>query len=106
MDFKFGVHYIVTKGNKTGDILEGDTLLLKKQKNESFGDYIIFTPVRDKTKNFFGLPPLHNTIYFKTEDELFKALDGVEVILNKKLALEILEDLEKKLNKLKKDYQL
>lgn len=106
MKLKFKIHYIVTVGSTDGEIKVGDTLLLHKSRKDDTLGHTMFLPVRETQKDFFGLPPMNYVRYFKTDEELDAALEGVEVVVNKKLAEEMVSDLEKKIEFLEKEYNL
>ena len=89
---KYNIHYIVTKDSNDGEIKVGETLLIKHDKKEPENGYFgyehftIFTPVKENAPSFFGMPALCDTRNFDTEQKMLKALEGVEVKLNKNLA--------------------
>lgn len=108
MEIKFNTHYIVTKGNDLAN--DGDTLLLRYQKNKdqysTLGEYTIFLPPNENQKDFFGMKPMNNVTYYSTKEELFKALEGVEVKYNTELVKSIIRDKQEEINKLALSHQI
>lgn len=102
MELKFNTYYIVTKGNDLAK--EGDTLLLRYSKNKdqysTLGEYTIFLPPNENQKSFFGMKPMNNVTYYSTKEELFKALEGVEVKYNLELVKSFIKDKQEEINKL------
>jgi hypothetical protein len=106
MKWKFNTHYIVIKDSDDGFINVGDTLLLHYGNNYSLGDYTINTPPKSDAPTFFGLPQVNNCRYFKTKADLLVALKGTEVRYNTELALRLIADLQKKIDKIVENHEL
>lgn len=105
MKVKLGVHYIVTKKSNDNEIKEGETLVIRYDKNETLGDYTIYTPVREGDSGFFGKPAIHHT-RIMTHAKLVESLKGVHLVLNKDLGEKLILELQEKIEKLKQDYEL
>jgi hypothetical protein len=110
MNWKSNTHYIVTKGSADGIILSGDTLSLRyrRRKDDStLGEWEMYLPLHEgEGKSFFGLPQLNNVRYFQTKEEMFEALNGVEVVYNIKLAQEIINEYQREIDALKNNHEM
>ncbi len=107
---KLNTHYIVTKGNPEGTILKGDRLTITYHKNKdkysTLGEYTMILPPRETQRPFFGMPALNSCIYFQTKEAVSDAMKGIEVEYDTKLAQEIIDDLQHKINKIKVNHKL
>ena len=112
MKIKLGINYIVTKQSNDSEIKIDNRLRIIHEKKESqnrysgWDRYVIFTPVRENAPTFFGLPALNHTRSFDKEEDMLKAIEGVEVKLDKEFATQCITDLQKKIDKYKIDYKL
>jgi hypothetical protein len=107
-DIKFNTHYIVTKGD---DILtfKGDTLLMHfdpSNKNTTLGEYILFLPRKATQKPFFGLPPLHQVLYYHFMSELVEVLKDTEVKYNTELAQALIDKKQREIDVLRKNHEI
>ncbi len=104
MKLKFGIHYIATSNSIDGEIKAGDTISIQRKRADSELGHAMFLPVRESQEKFFGMKPLNYVRYFDTIDEIDKSLEGVEVKLNLYFAECMINDLQRKIDKYKKDY--
>lgn len=112
MKFKLNVGYIVTKSD-SDIIFEGDTLMLDRSykacRENGFGGYLwynIFLPVRDIDKPWMGLSPQRHIIRYDTKELMLEALNGVEGVIDTALGQLYIDNLQLKINKLKKQYEI
>ena len=106
MKYKTNTHYVVTKGNSEGTIIQGDRLCILHDKKESdnygngFDRYTIILPPRENQNHFFGMPPVSSTIIFETKEELTKAMEEVEIKYNMEFVRKLIKDKQKEINKI------
>lgn len=104
-NYEFDTFYIVTKGNSKGTILKGDTLKIEyretKEEHSSTPEYTVFLPDFSTGMSLWGMKPLNRVLYFKTEEELSTAMEGVELKYNTDLVLKLIKEKQTEIDRLK-----
>lgn len=106
MDLKYGIQYIATTNSCDGEIKEGESLILNYDKNDLVGDYSIFTKPRNTQPTFYGIKALNYVRYFKTENEMINALDGIKLEYNHDIANRLISNKQDEIEKIKLNYEI
>jgi hypothetical protein len=101
---KEGINYIVTKTSKNGYFKKGERLQFIYDEGFSLGEYQLFGSPKEEQVTFFGMKAMNCVRYFETPHKLLDVIEGLEVKLDIEWADRQINSLQKKIDKLKKEY--